>query len=67
MYAADWLRKHGLEQYEPALRANEIDARMPPSRTAEDPGEFGVTLVGHRRRRFDAMAALPAPDDALPS
>src|SRR5713101_7570903 len=36
MDVGDWLRKLGLEQYEPAFRANEIDARVLPSLTAED-------------------------------
>ena len=31
MDVASWLRKLGLEQYEPAFLANEIDARVLPS------------------------------------
>jgi class 3 adenylate cyclase len=58
MNVAEWLRKLGLEQYEPAFRANEIDARVLPSLTAEDLKDLGVTLVGHRRRLLDAIAAL---------
>jgi predicted ATPase len=58
MDVADWLRKLGLEQYEPAFRSNEIDARLLPSLTAEDLKGLGVTLVGHRRRLLDAIAAL---------
>jgi hypothetical protein len=57
MDVADWLRKLGLEQYEPAFRANEIDASVLPSLTAEDLKDFGVTLVGHRRRLLDALGA----------
>ncbi len=68
MVVADWLRKLGLEQYEPAFRANEIDARVLPSLTVEDLKDLGVTLVGHRRRMLDAIAALgveaPAPSVA---
>ena len=60
MDVADWLRKLGLERYEPAFRANEIDARVLPSLTAEDLKDLGVTLVGHRRRLLDAIAALGA-------
>jgi hypothetical protein len=52
------LRSLGIEQYEPAFRANEIDARVVPSLTAEDLKDLGVTLVGHRRRLLDAIAAL---------
>ena len=50
MDIADWLRKLGLEQYEPAFRENEIDERVLPSLTAEDLRDLGITLVGHRRR-----------------
>jgi class 3 adenylate cyclase len=57
MDVADWLRKLGLEQYKPAFRANEIDERVLPSLTAEDLKDLGVTLVGHRRRLLDAIAA----------
>jgi class 3 adenylate cyclase/predicted ATPase len=60
MDVADWLRKLGLDQYEPAFRANEIDARVLPSLTAEDLKDLGVTLVGHRRRLLDAIAAITA-------
>jgi class 3 adenylate cyclase/predicted ATPase len=62
MDVADWLRKLGLEQYEPAFRANEIDATVLPSLTAEDLKDLGVTLVGHRRRLLDAIAALGTID-----
>jgi class 3 adenylate cyclase len=62
MEIADWLRKLGLEQYEAAFRANEIDARVLPSLTAEDLKDLGVGLVGHRRRLLDAIAALAASD-----
>jgi hypothetical protein len=60
MHVADWLRKLGLEQYEPAFRANEIDAGVLPSLTAEDLKDLGVNLVGHRRRLLDAISALRA-------
>src|SRR6266849_9377010 len=58
---AEWLRKLGLGQYEPAFRANEIDARVLASLTAEDLKDVGVSLVGHRRRLLDAIAALGSP------
>jgi predicted ATPase/class 3 adenylate cyclase len=58
MDVADWLRKLGLEQYEPAFRANEIDAGVLSSLTADDLKDLGVSLVGHRRRLLDAIAAL---------
>jgi SAM (Sterile alpha motif) domain-containing protein len=67
MDIAEWLRGLGLEQYEPAFRANEIDARVLPSLTAEDLKDLGVGLVGHRRRLLDAIAALGSPSLTLPS
>ena len=67
MDVADWLRKLGLEQYEPAFRANEIDARVLPNLTAEDLKDLGITLVGHRRRLLDAIAALGATAPAAAS
>ena len=54
----DWLRGLGLEQYASAFRDNAIDAEVLQSLTAEDLREIGVTLVGHRRRLLDAIAAL---------
>jgi class 3 adenylate cyclase/predicted ATPase len=68
MDIAEWLRGLGLEQYEPAFRANEIDARVLPSLTADDLKDLAVSLVGHRRRLLDAIAALgsPLPNPPLP-
>jgi class 3 adenylate cyclase/predicted ATPase len=60
MDVAEWLRTLGLEQYEPAFRANEIDERVLPRLTTEDLKDLGVGLVGHRRRLLDAIAALGA-------
>src|SRR6266478_3296867 len=71
MDVGEWLLRLGLEQYEPAFRANEIDARVLPSLTAEDLKDLGVGLVGHRRRLLDAIAALaavvPAVAETVPS
>ena len=53
-----WLRKLGLEQYEPAFRENKISADLLPSLTAEDLKDLGVSLVGDRRRLLSAIAAL---------
>jgi class 3 adenylate cyclase/tetratricopeptide (TPR) repeat protein len=58
MDVGDWLRKHGLEQYEPAFRANKIDAGVLPRLSAEDLKDLGVSLVGDRRRLLDAIDAL---------
>ena len=67
MDVGDWLRQLGLEQYEPAFRANEIDAKVLPSLTAEDLKDLGVSLVGHRRRLLDAIAALGNDAPQAPS
>src|SRR5437016_3641463 len=61
MNVAEWLRKLGLEQYEPAFRENKIGADLLPSLTAEDLKDLGVTLVGDRRRLLAAIAALSMP------
>jgi hypothetical protein len=53
-----WLRSLGLERYEAAFRENEIDETVLPSLTAEDLKDLGVGIVGHRRKLFDAIAAL---------
>ena len=58
MDVAEWLKKLGLEQYEPAFRDNAVDERVLPSLTAEDLKDLGVGLVGHRRRLLDAIVAL---------
>src|ERR1700693_3680612 len=61
---AEWLRQMGLDQYAPAFRDNAIDAAVLPSLTAEDLKDLGVTLVGHRRRLLDAIAALKPEADS---
>jgi hypothetical protein len=60
-----WLHGLGLQQYEQAFRDNEIDARVLPRLTAEDLKDLGVTLVGHRRRLLEAIAALVAEVPAV--
>ena len=60
MDVAAWLRGLGLERYEQAFRDNEIDEKVLSTLTAEDLKDLGVTLVGHRRRLLDAIAALGA-------
>src|SRR5260370_8949333 len=58
MHVGGWLRKLGLEQYEPAFRENKIDSKILPKLTAEDLRDLGVTLVGDRLRLLDAIASL---------
>jgi class 3 adenylate cyclase len=60
MDVGSWLRRLGLERYEAAFRENEVDASVLFSLTAEDLKDLGVTLVGHRRKMLDAIAALKA-------
>ena len=63
MDVADWLRKLGLERYEPAFRVNDVDAEVLPRLTADDLISIGVTSVGHRRRLLDAIAARRGAGD----
>ena len=65
MDIAAWLRGLGLEQYEPAFRANEIDEGVLPSLTSEDLREIGVVPIGHRRRLLHAIAALGTQAPAI--
>jgi SAM domain (Sterile alpha motif) len=53
-----WLRELGLERYEQAFRENEIAGEILPKLTGEDLKDIGVTVVGHRRRLLEAIAAL---------
>jgi class 3 adenylate cyclase/predicted ATPase len=56
-----WLRELGLERYGQAFRENEIDAAILPKLTADDLKDIGVTIVGHRRKLLEAIAALAEP------
>ena len=58
MDVSAWLRSLGLEQYEQAFRDNAIEPEILPKLTAEDLKELGISLVGHRRKLLDAIAAL---------
>jgi class 3 adenylate cyclase len=53
-----WLRSLGLGRYEAAFRDNEIDETVLPNLTVEDLKDLGVSVVGHRRKLLDAIAAL---------
>jgi class 3 adenylate cyclase len=59
-----WLRSLGLGKYEAAFRENEIDETILPNLTAEDLKDLGVSIVGHRRKILDAIAAL-RPDTVV--
>jgi hypothetical protein len=58
MDIAVWLRRLGLERYEPAFRENDIDWAALPKLTTDDLRDLGVVLGNHRRRLLDAIAAL---------
>jgi class 3 adenylate cyclase len=62
-----WLRELGLERYEQAFRENEIVADILPKLTTDDLKDIGVTIVGHRRKLLEAIAALAKPRQAGPS
>ena len=66
MNVAAWLKNLGLEQYEAAFRDNAIDGDLLPSLTAEDLKDLGVTIVGHRRKLLDAIAAIGAASKPKP-
>jgi hypothetical protein len=53
-----WLRSLGLGKYEAVFRENEIDETVLPNLTVEDLKDLGVSIVGHRRKILDAIAAL---------
>src|SRR5690348_10568980 len=65
MDVAAWLRALGLDQYEAAFRANDVDAEVLPTLTADDLKDMGITSIGHRRRLLEAIAALPS--NAMPA
>jgi hypothetical protein len=48
----------GLEHYEPAFRANGIDAEVLRKLTVDDLKNIGVTRVGDRRKLLEAIAPL---------
>ena len=66
MDVAAWLNNLDLGQYEAAFRDNAIDADLLPSLTVEDLKDLGVTIVGHRRKLLDAIAALGAASKPAP-
>ena len=66
MDVAVWLKNLGLGQYEAAFRDNAIEGDLLPNLTAEDLKDLGVTIVGHRRKLLDAIAALGAATKPTP-
>ena len=47
----------GPREIEAVFRENEIDETVLPNLTAEDLKDLGVSIVGHRRKILDAIAA----------
>jgi class 3 adenylate cyclase len=62
MDVAHWLRDLGLERYEAAFRANDVNAQLLPNLTADDLKDLGISSVGHRRQLLEAIAALGIKD-----
>jgi class 3 adenylate cyclase len=58
MDVGDWLRSHGLGQYEEKFRDNKVDMDVLPELTADDLRDIGVVAVGDRRRLLAAIAVL---------
>jgi hypothetical protein len=58
MDVTEWLRGLGLEQYVQLFRDNDIDGEILRGMTAGDLKELGISSFGHRRRLFNAIAAL---------
>ena len=54
-----WLRQLGLQRYEEAFRANDIDADVLPELAEADLEKLGVSL-GHRKKLLKAIADLQA-------
>src|SRR4026208_1460045 len=60
MDIGSWLRGLGLERYEAAFRENEIDETVLPTLTVDVLTDWGLVVVGHRRKLLNAIAALRA-------
>jgi class 3 adenylate cyclase/tetratricopeptide (TPR) repeat protein len=65
MDVGGWLKSLGLEQYEAAFRENGVDAEVLPTLTGEELKDIGVSLIRHRRRLLEAIAALRS--NAMPA
>src|SRR5690242_10404926 len=65
MDIAAWLCALGLDQYETAFRENGVDAEVLPTLTGEELKDIGVSLIRHRRRLLEAIAALRS--NAMPA
>src|SRR5262245_55702040 len=57
---AEWLGRHGLDQYAKTFAENNIDYSVLPDLTEDDLEKLGVSL-GHRKKLLRAIEALTAP------
>jgi class 3 adenylate cyclase/predicted ATPase len=57
---AEWLARHGLDQYAQTFAENNIDYSVLPDLTEGDLEKLGVSL-GHRKKLLRAIEALVAP------
>jgi class 3 adenylate cyclase/predicted ATPase len=57
---AEWLGRHGLDQYAKAFAEHHIDFSVLPDLTEDDLEKLGVSL-GHRKKLLRAIEALTAP------
>ena len=64
---AEWLGRHGLEQYTNTFEENDIDTDVLPDLTDDDLKELGLSL-GHRKRFLKAANAAisQSPADSAP-
>jgi hypothetical protein len=60
---AAWLRNLGLERYEQAFRANDVEVDL----SEADLEKLGVASLGHRKILLRAIEALRRPRAALPA
>ncbi len=55
-----WLQELGLGQYATAFEENELELDQLIDLNDEDMKDLGVTVMGHRKKLFRAIKALPA-------
>jgi class 3 adenylate cyclase/predicted ATPase len=61
---AEWLAKHGLDQYTQTFAENKIDYSVLPDLTEDDLKKLGVSL-GHRKKLLRAIEALTAARERI--
>jgi class 3 adenylate cyclase/pimeloyl-ACP methyl ester carboxylesterase len=61
-----WLGDHGLGRYAEVFAANDVDAEVLRTLTADDLKELGVASLGHRKKLLAAIADLDAAGQDAP-